>query len=249
MDMVDGRSIALPGIIGAGILYAALACGPAHADSPADGYAFGGTQYSQDYATLTLQVGSRSVTVSDSGFQGWVSGETFNFSGPDPVNTSYIAGVLGGSARNNFFVFNLAGVNGTVTSAKLNLYAGTITTALKYSLYGATAAISQLSGNADSPNPTLYNQLGSGTTYGSVNLYSNINSSNPVQTLVLTLNANAVSDIKALIANKKTQFAISGHAESVPEPSTWITMLAGFAGLGLAAYRRAARGRRTVSAG
>jgi PEP-CTERM motif len=245
MDMVNGRSIALPGIIGAGILYGALACGPAHADSPADGYAFGGTQYSQDYATLTLQVGSQSVTLSDSGFQGWVSGDTFNFSGPDPVNTSYIAGVLGGSARNNFFVFNLAGVNGTVTSAKLNLYAGTITTELNYSLYGATEAISELTDAADSPNPALYDQLGAGTPYDSASIYKG----NSASWLILTLNASAVNDIKGLIAAKKTQFAISGHAEPVPEPATWIMMLAGFAGLGLAAYRRAARDRRTVSAG
>jgi hypothetical protein len=245
MDMVNGRSIALPGIIAAAILWGALACGPAHADSSADGYAFGGTQYSQDYATLTLQVGSQSVTLSDSGFQGWVSGDTFNFSGPDPVNTSYIAGVLGGSARNNFFVFNLAGVNGTVTSAKLKLYAGTITRELNYSLYGATEAISELSDDADSPNLTLYDQLGTGTQYDSANIYSD----NSASWLILTLNASAVSDIKALITAKKTQFAISGHTEPVPEPSTWIMMLAGFAGLGLAAYRRAAGGRRAVSAG
>jgi hypothetical protein len=245
MGMVNGRSIALPGIIAAGILCGALACGPAHADA----YAFGGTQFPHYYAELTLQEGSQSVTLSDEGFQGWVSSDTFNFTGPDPVNTSYIAGVYGGSARNNFFVFNLAGVNPNVnvTSAKLELYAGTISGELNYSLYGATEAISELSdGEADSPNLALYDQLGTGTKYGSVN----INSGNALQSLILTLNAEAVSDINSIISSRKAlKFAVSGHADPVPEPSTWIMMLAGFAGLGLAAYRRAARGRRTVSAG
>lgn len=34
----------------------------------------------------------------------------------------------------------------------------------------------------------------------------------------------------------------------VPEPSTWMMMLAGFAGLGFAGYRRATKGRDTVAA-
>jgi PEP-CTERM motif len=247
MDIVNGRSNALAGIIGAGILCGALACGPARAGSVTDAFAFGGTWYSQDYAQLILQVGSQSITLSDGGFQGWVSGETFNFSGPDPVNTSYLAGVYGGSARNNFFVFNLAGVNpnATVTSAKLALYSGTISSQLNYSLYGATEAIGELSGGADSPNPALYDQLGTGTKYASVN----ISTLNSLDNLMLTLNASAVSEINSIIRAKKVQFAISGHAAAVPEPSTWIMMLAGFAGLGLAARRRAARGGRAVSAG
>ena len=244
MDMVNGRSIALPGIVAAAILCGALACGPAHADSSADGYAFGNTGLPQDYATLILQEGSQSVTLSDDGFQGWVSSETFNFTSPDPVNTSYMAGIYGGSPRNNFFVFNLAGVDKPVTSAKLDIYAGTITAELNYSLYGATEAISELSDSA-SPDLALYDQLGTGEKYGSVN----ISSGNSLQSLLLTLNAQAVSDINAIISSKKTQFAISGHADPVPEPSTWIMMLAGFAGLGLAAYRRAATGRRAVLAG
>ena len=243
--MVNGRSIALLGIFAAGILCGALTCGPASAVTPKDAYAFGDTGLPQDYAKLILQEGSQSVTLSDGGFQGWVSGDTFNFTSPDPVNTSYMAGVYAGSARNNFFVFNLAGVNRTVTSAKLVLYAGTISTELNYSLYGATQAISQLS-NSASPDAALYSQLATGPKFGSVN----INSGNSLHTLMLTLNASAVTDINSIISSRKVlKFAISGHADPVPEPSTWIMMLAGFAGLGLAAYRRAARGRRAVSAG
>ena len=242
--MVNARSMTLPGIIAAGILCGALTCGPARAVIPLDAYAFGDTGLPQDYAELALQEGSQSVTVSDRGFQGWVSGDTFNFTSPDPVNTSYMAGVYGGSARNNFFVFNFAGVSQPVTSAKLTLYSGTISAELNYSLYGATQAISELS-DGDSPNPALYNELGAGDKIWLLD----IDSGNSLHSLILTLNSAAVSDINAAILGKKMRFAISGHADPVPEPSTWIMMLAGFAGLGLAAYRRAARGRPRFPAG
>jgi hypothetical protein len=244
-DMVNGRFIALPGVVAAVILCGTLACGPAHSSTNA--YAFGSTGLPQDYAKLILQVGNQTITLSDDGFQGWVSSDTFNFTSPDPVNTSYMAGVYGGSARNNFFVFNLAGVNPkvTITSAKLELYAGTISGDLDYSLFGATEAISELS-DSSSPNSALYDQLGQGQKYGSVN----ISSLNSLDNLILTLNASAVTDINSIIIGRKElKFAISGHADPVPEPSTWIMMLAGFAGLGLAAYRRATRGGRAVSAG
>lgn len=243
MDVVKGRLIALPGVIAAA-LCGALSCGPAHADSSTDAYAFGGTGLPQDYAQLVLQEGSQTVTLSDGGFQGWVSSNTFNFTGPDPVNTSYMAGVYAGSTHNNFFVFNLASVTRPVTSAKLQLYAGTISTELNYSLYNATQAISALT-NGNSPNLALYDQLATGPIYGSLN----ISSGNSLHSLMLTLNSAAVTQINAAILGKKTQFAISGHAGTVPELSTWIMMLAGFAGLALAACRRTARGDRAVSAG
>jgi PEP-CTERM motif len=252
MDMVNGRSIALPGVIAAAILCGTLACGPACAASSTtasstDAYAFGGTYFPQDYAKLVLQVGGKTITLSDGGFQGWVSNEAFNFTSPDPVNTSYMAGVYNGSARNNFFVFNLASVSGTVTSAKLELYSGTVSEKLNYSLFGATEAISELS-DSSSPDSALYAQLGSGQKYGSFDINAVTNPAN-VYNLILTLNTSAVSDINAIIIAKKAEFAISGFVKPVPEPSTWIMMLAGFAGLGLAGYRRAARGRRAVSAG
>ena len=243
--MVNGRSNALPGIVAAALLWGALTCGPAQANLSTDGYAFGNTDFPQDYAKLILQEGSQTVTITDGGFQGWVSSETFNFTSPDPVDTGYLAGIYGGSPRNNFFVFNLAGLDRTVTSATLNLYAGTISAELNYSLYGATQAITQLSDSA-SPDLALYDQLQSGQKYCAINIAGG----SSLQNLILTLNAQAVSDINAIITSRQlARFAISGHVEPVPELSTWIMMLAGFAGISLAACRRAARGRRAVSAG
>ena len=74
-----------------------------------------------------------------------------------------------------------------------------------------------------------------------------IDSGNSLHTLMFTLNEAAVSGINAAVLGKKTAIAISGAAIAIPEPSTWIMMLAGFAGLGLAAYRGAARGRAAIS--
>ena len=155
-----------------------------------------------------------------------------------------MAGVYNGSTHSNFFVFNLAGVDRPVTSAKLMVYSGTISAELDYSLYGATQAITQLS-NGVSPDTTLYDELGQGVKYGSFV----IDSGNSAHTLMLALNAAAVSGINAAILGRKTAIAISGAAIAVPEPSTWITMLAGFAGLGLAAYQQASRRRAASAAG
>ena len=62
--------------------------------------------------------------------------------------------------------------------------------------------------------------------------------------LMFVLNGAAVGDINAAIQTK-TVFALAGQvsAASVPEPSTWVMLLAGFAGLGVVARRRAAKRR------
>jgi hypothetical protein len=240
--MVIARSIGVAGAFAAAGLFGTLVSEPVHADST-DSYAFGSTESPEDYATLTLQEGSQSVSLSTNGFQGWISNDSFNFAGPDG-NTNYLAGVFNGSSYRNFFAFDTAGLNSTVTTAKLTLYSGTITAELGYSLYGATQVITQLA-NGVSPNIDLYAELGQGMKYGSMT----IDTSNSLHSLVLMLNAAAVRDINAAIAGKKGEVAIAGVAVGVPEPSTWIMMLAGFAGLGLAASRRAASSRVAALAG
>jgi hypothetical protein len=69
-----------------------------------------------------------------------------------------------------------------------------------------------------------------------------VDTGNPLHNIVFALNSAAVKDINAAIALKKNQVALGGVALAVPEPSTWIMMLAGFAGLGLAAAGRRAAG-------
>ena len=144
-----------------------------------------------------------------------------------------MVGVYTGASHHNFIAFDIGGVQSTVTSAKLTLYSGTISAKLDYSLYGASQAINQLSDGVN-PDTALYDELGQGVKYGSFV----IDGGNSLRTLMFMLNAAAVSGIDAAILGKKTAIAISGASVAVPEFSTWIMMLAGFAGLGLAACRR-----------
>ncbi len=224
MDVIDGRSAALAGVVAVAVLSGTLVCEPARADI----YAFGNTERSSDYATLTDP-----VSLSADGFQGQVGSDSFNSAAPNG-NRSYLVGAYSSASHGNF----------TVTTAKLTLYSGAISGELNYSLYGATQAITQLSDGV-SPDTALYNELGQGVKYGSFV----IDSGNSLHALMFTLNAAAVSGVNAAILGKKTAIAISGAAVAVPEPSTWIMMLAGFAGLGLAACRRAARDRAASAAG
>jgi hypothetical protein len=232
MVMVVARSAALAGAVATAILCVAPIDNPARADS----YAFGSTQSPSHYATLTLEEGSQSVNLSTNGIQGWISASCCSNAGAGH-NTSHLAGVYGGSSRNNFFVFNTVGVKSTVTSANLKVYAGSINAELQYSLYGATQLVSELA-NATSPNASLYAELGHGVKYGSFT----VDTGNSLHNIVFALNSAAVKDINAAIALKKNQVALGGVALAVPEPSTWIMMLAGLAGLGLAAAGRRAAG-------
>ena len=67
--------------------------------------------------------------------------------------------------------------------------------------------------------------------------------------LIFTLNAAAVSDINTAIADKACLWSPAKSRASVPEPSTWVMLLAGFAGLGVVARRRAAKRRAAAAAG
>ena len=255
MVMFIARSAALAGVIAAGVLSESLICEPAHA---ADYYAFGDTLTS-GYAILELEENGTWVAVTTQGIQGWVSSQEFGIGGPGGANTDYTVGFYDGDYFNNYFGFNLAGpvcevsnpsdcftlpTNTTITAATLTVYSGTISDNLTYTLYGATRLLSQM--EMGSPNASLFEEMMSGTSYGTFALPSG----GSVTQLVFTLNSNSYSDIETAIQSKG-MFAISGYVDppTAPEPSTWIMMLAGFAGLGVVARRRAAKRRAAAPAG
>jgi hypothetical protein len=255
MNLVMRRSIAFAGAVAAFALGEAWVCGPAQATSSScalapgasGAFAFGCTGSSADYATLTLQVGGKTVVLSTDGFQGWVSNSSFNINigGPVGANTNYMVGVYNGTSYNDYFGFDLSklGSNATVTSAKLTVSSGLIDQTLNLSLFGATQWISELETGAG-VNAALFRELATGREYDPSVLSAN--ATDPTAQLVFTLNGMALTDINAAIGSPTHLFAISGHANlasAVPEPSTWILMLGGFAGLGFAAFRRAV-GRR-----
>lgn len=259
MKLVVARSIALAGAVAAFALGEAWVCGSAQAGSASScavppgasgAFAFGCTGSSADYATLTLQVGGKTVTLSTDGFQGWVSNSSFNINigGPVGANTNYMVGVYNGVSYNDYFGFDLSRLgSATVTSAKLTVSSGLIDQKLNLSLFGATQWVSELE-TGSGANAVLFGRLATGREYDPSVLSAN--AADPTAQIVFTLNEMALTDINAAIGSPTHLFAISGHADlagAVPEPSTWVLMLAGFAGLGFAGRRRAARRRAAAS--
>jgi hypothetical protein len=254
MATIKARTIAFAAAVAVGVLCETLICQPAQAQS----VAFGNTSS----ATLTLYDGSTMVAILHTGgFQGWIANSDSlvppNLGGTgiscSSCNTSYVAGSLNGALLADYFVFNTAAVSPTltVTSATLTVNPGEITANLKYTLFAATQWITDFQTLADQ-NAALFtamvNSVGTGS-YGAFNLTKNTTTSGTLADLVFTLNAAAVSDIEAQIKAGK-EFAIGGATSApVPEPSTWIMMLAGFAGLGVIARRRAAKRRAAAAPG
>jgi PEP-CTERM motif len=235
-------SAALAGVIAAGVLCVAparAACSPV---SPTCEYAFGGTSSDTADLVLTLSNGT-SLTIAAT-----IQGSITSFGVPNfgVPSTSYLAGVYGGASWRDFFEFNLPSESDdvTVTSANLTLTTGVVNSALAYTLLGPTAVISSLT--ASTPNPTLYAALGTGTAY-TTNPY--LLSPNSLSQIIIALNEAAVNNLNNEIHGGNQQFLIAGKVAPIPEPSTWIMMLAGFAGLGFLARRRAARRRAAAAAG
>jgi hypothetical protein len=250
MVTLGARLAALAGAIAVGVLCEALVCKPAQAGV----VAFEGTQSTSNptlyYATLDLYNSSGALVamVSTDKFQGWVSNSTSPVippnGGPSGYNTAYTAGSYGGSLLVDYFGFNLANVSTNISSAKLVLYSGTISNDLTYTLFGATQWVSELSTLSDH-NAALYASLVSGTNYGGFQLAQTNNALTKL-TFTFAPKSDAVAGINAAIQNrnKEHMFVMAGEVSApVPEPSTWVMMLAGFAGLGVLARRRAIRRR------
>ena len=247
------RFAGLAGAIGVGVLCGAVICEPARA---VEGLAFG--QSAGLDPVLDLYNGETLVaTVSTSSalgiFQGFISNTEASVvpsvGGPNGTNTSYAAGSYGGMLLVDYLGFNLASLPSTVTSitsATLGIESGKVTSNLTYTLFGASQWVSQLEKPGDQ-NAALYANMvkGVGDSYGSFQVAK----TSSVSKLMFTLNAAAVSDINTAIKSK-TVFVVAGQiSAAVPEPSTWVMLLAGFAGLGVVARRRAAKRRAAAFTG
>ena len=175
--------------------------------------------------------------------------------------TSYTAGEYSGYALADFFLFNLGGVTDQkVASAELFIDSGTITNNLTFTLSSMLqSTIAGLENNTDPPsNTTLYGDLMSGTSYGSFPISAiSTPPGSPGTLLTFTFTdatsggAAALTAINAAIGDGTMGFAgnVLPLGPSAPEPSTWVMMLAGFAGLGYIARRRAAKRRAAAAAG
>jgi PEP-CTERM motif len=255
MVIFRARSVALAGAIAVGVLCEAFISAPAQAQTFVG--AFGNTADVDATLELFNSSGGMITTVSTVSsslgvFQGFISNTDASViqsaGGPNSTNTSYAVGSYAGMLLIDYFGFNMSGVSATVSSAKLVVYSGAITNDLTYKLFAANTWVSDLETPANQ-NAALYAAMVktvSSGSYGSFQVAKN--TTNPMAELMFTLNAAAVSEINTQIAAKGV-FVIAGQASApVPEPSTWVMMLAGFAGLGIAARRRAAKRRAAAAA-
>lgn len=238
------RSTAFAGVI----LAAVLGSAPARASCMGTcEFAFAGVSNDADLV-LTLSNGT-SITIAAT-----TQGNVTNFGVPmfGVPSTNYLAGLWGSASYENFFDFTLPSENAgvTVTSASLTLSSGLINSSLTYTLLGPTAVISKFTPRA--PNQTLYNELGAGTTYATYLLSPNTSSpAAQLSEIMVALNAAAVSKLNSEIHGSNQKFLIAGSvaAAPIPEPSSWVMLLAGFAGLGVVARRRAVKRRAAAPAG
>lgn len=110
--------------------------------------------------------GAAATTVINSFASGWYqnSGGT-----PSPGTTN----IIEDSTRNNYFAFNLSGVSGTVTGAKLTIFGGngffifnsTTPATVTYSIYDVSANVDVLTNHT--AGLATFTDLGSGSVYGS----------------------------------------------------------------------------------
>jgi PEP-CTERM motif len=248
MATTRARTVALAAVLAAGMLCEGLVCQPAQADV----VAFNGTLAagSEFYVSLELFNGSTLLTtVSSEGAQGSI----YNGNPPVPPSlggaaggsTSYTAGLSQGDLVANYFLFNLGGVTTqTVTSAELVIYSGIVDQNMTFNLSSISqSTITGLENQGPDSNTTLYADLTTGTTsYGSFPVLESSSSPGTLLTFTIT-NQAALAAINAAIADGTFGLGGTVSGYTVPEPSTWVMMLAGFAGLGYVGRRRAAKRR------
>ena len=127
------------------------------------------------------------------------------------ANNFYGTGYFsGGPTSNSFtewrswFAFDLAGIGGTITSAALQLNAGTYSSpdaSETYELHQVTTAVSALGGVSN--NGLIFTDLGDGPAYGTHVFNASQNSS----TQLIALNAAAITDIQSALGQR---FALGG---------------------------------------
>jgi hypothetical protein len=201
------------------------------------------------FACFGSLAGATTITATDSGW--------YNDAGiHDASNQNYIAGLCsdcGGARYRNFFVFDLSSIAGSITSAILRLDTANVVSSGIYDLFDVSTPISTLMAGG-SGLTGIYNDLGSGSTFGSIGLLN----TQDHQLVDITFNANGLAALNAssgLFAVGGTYTSARYHAfggsnefmtrqliietANVPEPFTIALLALGL--FGIAAVRRRRR--------
>jgi hypothetical protein len=178
--------------------------------------------------------------------QGWYRNTGYHSSS----NKNYIVGYCancGGYDYRNWFIVDLTGFSGPVTSASMRLYSYDVTlTSGNYYLNDFTGSVSSLRGDSlegSAAGLATFADLGTGVNYG-YRFYQSATDSNQFHTIAL--NSGAVASLNTAIANHETLWALGGAfapggvpiPPPIPEPATYAFMLLGLGLLGAVARRR-----------
>src|SRR5205085_92170 len=108
---------------------------------------------------------------------------------------NYFVGRSGGSVFHNYFIFDLGSAPGSITAAALRLFnpsdGGSLGASDAYGVFDVSTPIATL--NAGGGGVTTYNDLGSGTQYGS----ATASDASPGQMVEIVPSAAAVNDLNA----------------------------------------------------
>ncbi len=144
----------------------------------------------------TAQAATFTQTASD---QGWWAAED-GLNGPNSNdNINYVTGNIRGTDLRNYFKFDLGNLVG-VSSATLQIqrFEGSGNPTETLGFFDVSTPANVLSQKNNSPNNTIYNDLGSGKNYGIFNVTT---SGDPNEILNFALNSNAIADINARNGN------------------------------------------------
>ncbi len=190
------------------------------------GYTPSGTQ------TLTIN-GSQVLRATD---MGWYQNNGIGNGGTNYIVGNCTVGLCGDTQDfeyRDYFVFDLSGVKGPITSAVLSLgnpSNGFSGAPAIYTNWDVTTAIPTLTSGGG--GLAAYGDLGSGVLFAS----NSVGVADNGTQVSITLDA---AGLAAITAAEGGQFAIGGAlANAVPEPAAWVMMLAGFSGLGAALRAR-----------
>jgi hypothetical protein len=154
--------------------------------------------------TYTLSTASNEITSGTRNQGFWCT----NFGSSD-TNDDYFTGNANGFYCNDYFSFSLAGYANpcTVESAVLNIpaFSGSDTGTKTLGLFDVSTDPLTLAAKHNNPNSTIYNDLGTGTTYGSYSVDTGFTG-----TFHLALNPTGLAALQQAKVTHQSYFSLGG---------------------------------------